>query len=106
MHGADPTDQSFLPSLGAPPALRRPSGRSAPPPAHQIDVGSRLEERIGRGFDAVHSQDWIENDVLLLAGFVRDDLAQTDFAERALRTFLGPGSRGGSPNTGHTNTNP
>ena len=70
------------------------SGRSAPPPAHQIDVGSRLEEGIGRGFDAVHSRDRIEDDVLLLAGVVRRDLPQADFAERELRALLGPADRG------------
>ena len=71
-----------------------PSGCSAPPPAHQIDVGSRLEERIGRGFDAVHARDWIEDGVLLFAGVVRGDFLQIDFAKRALRTFLGPANGG------------
>src|SRR5215471_19067342 len=70
------------------------SGRSAPPPAHQIDVGARLEEGIGRGFDAVHAWDRIKDDVLLLAGVVRGDFRQTDFAERALRTFFRPADRG------------
>ena len=44
------------------------SGRSAPPAGHQIDIGSRLEERVGRGFDAVHARDRIEYDLSLLAG--------------------------------------
>src|SRR6516165_749400 len=70
------------------------AGCSAPPPAHQINVGPRLEERIGGGFDAVHSRDRIEDDVLLLAGVVRDDLAQTELAECALRTILGPAQGG------------
>lgn len=70
------------------------SGRSAPSPAHQIDVGSRLEERIGRGFDAVHSRDRIKDDVLLRAGVVRSDFLQADFAERELRTVLGRANRG------------
>src|SRR5690242_15493538 len=65
------------------------SGRSAPPPGHQIDIGSRLEERIGRGFDAVHPRDGIEDDALLLAGVVVSDFVQADFAERELRTLLG-----------------
>ena len=80
--------------LPCPPALRPPSGCSAPPPAHRIDIGSRLEERIGRGFDAVHSRDRIKDDALLLAGVVRDDLPQTDFAKRALRTLFGPADCG------------
>ncbi len=69
-------------------------GRSAPPAAHQINIGAWLEERIGRGFDAIHSRDRIEDDVLLLAGVVRRDFLQTDFAERELRTLLGPADRG------------
>jgi hypothetical protein len=70
------------------------SGRSAPPPRHEIDIGSRLEERIGRGIDAIHAWDRIEDNVLLLAGVVRSDLVQSDFAERELRTLLGPADRG------------
>src|SRR5215472_468282 len=70
------------------------SGRSAPPPAHQIDVGARLEERIGRGFDAVHARDRIEDDVLLLAGVVRRDLPQADFPKRELPSLLGPADGG------------
>jgi hypothetical protein len=70
-----------------------PAGCSAPPPAHQIDIGSRLEERIGRGLDAIHARDRIEDDALLLAGVIRDNLPQTDFAKRALRTLLGPANR-------------
>src|SRR5215510_8024762 len=77
------------PGLGLLPA--RPS---APPSAHQIDVGSRLEERVGRGFDSVHAWDRIKDDALLLAGVVRGDFLQANFAERALRTFLGPPHRG------------
>src|SRR5271155_2239228 len=70
------------------------SGRSASPPGHQINVGSRLEERIGRGFDAIHSGDGIEDNVLLLPGVVRSDFVQTDLAECALGTLLGPADRG------------
>ena len=70
------------------------SGRSAPPPAHEINIGARLEERIGRGFDALHAGDRIEDDVLLLAGVVRRDFPQADFAERELGTLLGPADRG------------
>ena len=57
-------------------------------------IGSRLEERIARGFDAVHSRDRIEDDVLLLAHIVRSDFQQIDFAEGGLRTLLGPADRG------------
>ena len=71
-----------------------PSGRPAPSAAHQIDIRSRLEERIGRGFDAIHSRDRIEDDVLLLDSVVRNDLLQTDLAERELRTLLGPANCG------------
>src|SRR6267143_6126898 len=69
-------------------------GGSAPPPGHQIDIGSRLKERIGRGFDAIHPRNRVEDDVLLFAGIVRSDFPQTDFAERELRTVLGPADRG------------
>ena len=71
-----------------------PAGCSAPPAAHQIDVGARLKERIGRSFDAVDSRDRIKDNVLLLAGVVRGDLPQADFAERALRTLLRPADGG------------
>ena len=70
------------------------SGCSAPPSAHQIDIGSPLEERISRGFDTVHPRDRIEDDVLLLACVIRGDFLQADFAERALRTLLGLAGRG------------
>ena len=56
-------------------------GRSPAPAGHQIDVGARLEERIGGGFDAVHPRDRVENDVLLLASVIRRDFLQTDVAE-------------------------
>src|SRR5207248_7451051 len=70
------------------------SGRSAPPAGHQIDIGSRLEERVGRGFDAVHARDRIEYDLSLLAGVVRRDFLQIDLAERELRAVLGPADGG------------
>src|SRR6266446_3418421 len=70
------------------------SGCPAPPPAHQIDIGSRLEQGIGGGFDAIHPWDPIKDDVLLLAGVVRRDPVQVDFAERELRPLLGPADRG------------
>src|ERR1700674_1831507 len=63
---------------------------SAPSAGHQIDIRPRLEERIGRGIDAVHSRDGIKDDVLLLAGVVRSNLRQTDLAERELRSSLWP----------------
>jgi hypothetical protein len=69
-------------------------GRSAPPAAHQINIGAWLEERIGRGFDAIHPRDRIEDDVLLRAGVVRRDFPQTEFAERELRTVRGPADGG------------
>jgi hypothetical protein len=57
-------------------------------------IGSRLEQGIGRGLDAVHPWDGIEDNVLLFAGVVRRDLVQTDCAERQLRTILGPADGG------------
>jgi hypothetical protein len=69
-------------------------GQSASPPAHQMHIGSWLEERIDQGFDAAHSRDRFEGDVLLLAGVIRSDLRQTVFTERELRAFLGPADRG------------
>src|SRR5437667_4417771 len=69
-------------------------GRSAPSPAHQIDIRPRLKERIGRGIDTIHPRNGIKNDALLLRGIIRSDCVQTDFAERQLKTILGPADSG------------
>ncbi len=63
-------------------------------PGHEIDIRPRLKERIGRGLDAIHSRDGIEDDVLPLACVVRSNLLQTDFAERELWTILRPADSG------------
>ena len=56
-------------------------GCSAASAGQQVDVRAGLEERIGRGLDAVDSWDGIKDDALLLGGVVGSDCRQTDFAE-------------------------
>ena len=69
-----PGHQRFGASLARKPPSNGSAGvQAVPPSGHQIDVGPRLEERIGRRFDFVYSRDRIEDDVLLLAGFVYGD---------------------------------
>ena len=79
---------------GGLPALRPLSVRPAPSPAHHVDIGARLEERIGRGFDAIDPWGRIKDDVSLLRGVVRSDFRQTDFVEGELTARLGPADRG------------
>ena len=74
-----------------PPLGRRAfSGFSAPSARHQIDVRPRLEQRVGRGRDALDARNGIENDPLLLVGIVRGNGCQTDFSERYQLAALRP----------------
>ena len=65
-----------------PPLSRRAfSGFSAPSARHQIDVRPRLEQRVGRGLDALDARNGVENDPLLLGGVVWGNGCQTDLSE-------------------------
>jgi hypothetical protein len=70
------------------------SGRSAPSAGQQIDIRSRLKQRVGRGLDAIHPRNRIEDKTLLLAGIIRSNRRQTDFAECELRPIFRPTDRG------------
>jgi hypothetical protein len=68
--------------------------RPAAPSAEQVQIGARIEQRIGGGFNSIHARDGIEDDAALLRVAVSYQRVQGNVPELDLAAAFRPTSGG------------